>query len=480
MAMPRQAGPDWKVAEIQGLYGPFTFSERLLQKIWLRAEFDTAHAMIADGRPLRVLHPGSWNLLGGPDFRGARLRLDDQDVVGDVELHLHAGDWATHAHSADRAYDGVVLHVVLFPPVSGEQARRADQSPIPTLVLLPLLLHDLEEYAAEDAVEALACRTDWRATEELARLPAGEVRAVLQTEAERRWRQKALFARRRVERLGWSEACHQTALEILGYRFNRVPMLKIAVRAPLPAWVGRPVDIEALLSADTAPWSLQGGRPANHPRVRLRQYATWAGAVPDWPGRLAQLAEGIPALPGDCVGGPTPLVRRQLGLTALRARLAKEITSGAVGGTRFDNLVCDGFLPLLAARAERSFFPQWFHWFAGDLPARLIVVLRSLGVFQGRAQPACHGFAQGLLGWMLARESPPVPPGGRRPEVPGEPCRPDPGAHGALSGQQVRQENGDERSQNDRGELGGAGDSHRALQRTGVRGLQEDAKQHEI
>ncbi len=38
------------------------------------------------------------------------------------------------------------------------------------MVLLPLLLHDLEEYAAEDAIESLASRTDWQAAEELASL----------------------------------------------------------------------------------------------------------------------------------------------------------------------------------------------------------------------------------------------------------------------------------------------------------------------
>jgi hypothetical protein len=55
--------PDLAVAEIQGLYGPFTFTERLLQKIWLRGEFDAAHAIAEDGRTLRILSPGRWNLL---------------------------------------------------------------------------------------------------------------------------------------------------------------------------------------------------------------------------------------------------------------------------------------------------------------------------------------------------------------------------------------------------------------------------------
>jgi len=400
-----QPGQDWKVAEIQGLYGPFTFSERLLQKIWLRGEYDASQAAAADDRPLRVLHPGRWNLLGGPDFRGARLRLGDEELTGDVELHLHAGDWAAHAHAADRAYDAVVLHVVLFPPAPGERARRADGSDIPTLVLLPLLLHDLEEYAAEDAVETLASRTDWRTTEELARLPAAEVRSMLHAQAEQRWRQKMRFAQRRVERLGWTGACHHAALEILGYRFNRTPMLKIAGRAPLSAWAEGTADAGALFAAEASAWSLQGVRPANHPRVRLGQYASWARANPEWPETLAKLAVGFPVLPGEGGAESTTTVRRRLGLPALRVCLAKEITAGAVGGTRIDNLVCDGFLPLLAARMEQNLFPLWFHWFAGDLPPRLIVVLRSLGVFTRCAQPACHGLAQGLLGWMLVQEA---------------------------------------------------------------------------
>jgi hypothetical protein len=404
MATREQPKQELVVAEIQGLYGPFTFTERLLQKIWLRGEFDAMRAVAEDGRPLRIVHPGRWNLLGGPDFQQARLQLGGADLTGDVELHLHTGDWAAHAHAVDCAYAEVVLHVVLFPPVPGEQARRADGRPIPTLVLLPLLLHDLEEYAAEEAVEMLANRPDWRAVEELARLPGAEVRAVLLAQAEERWRQKVRFARRRVARLGWTAACHHAALEILGYRFNRVPMLKTAARAPLAEWMGGAVDVASLFAAAAGSWTLQGVRPANHPRVRLAQYATWTQARPDWPDRLARLGDELTARPVHG-GWPTSIVRRQLGFRKLRTRLATEIVADAVGGTRLDNLVCDGFLPLLAATIDRELFPLWFHWLVGDLSPRLHGVLKSLAVFDGHAQPACHGLAQGLLGWMLARES---------------------------------------------------------------------------
>jgi Protein of unknown function (DUF2851) len=397
--------PDLAVAEIQGLYGPFTFTERLLQKIWLRGEFDATQARIEDGRSVRIFSPGRWNLLGGPDFRQARLQLGGQEITGDVELHLHAGDWAAHAHAADDAYDRVVLHVVLFPPAAYEQARRTDGSPIPTLVLLPLLLHDLEEYAAEEAVETLARRTDWRAAEELSRLPVAEVTTLLRAQAEERWRQKVRFARRRVERLGWMEACHHTVLEILGYRFNRTPMLKTAARAPLAEWVAGRTDVGQLFAAEAGSWSMQGVRPANHPYLRLGQYAAWCRAQPDWPDQLVGLAASLPNLARENPNQPTAVVRRNARLSALRARLAREIATEAVGGTRFDNLVCDGFLPLLAAKEQGILYPLWFHWLAGDLPPSLGAILRSLAICDGRAQPVCHGVAQGLLGWMLAREA---------------------------------------------------------------------------
>ncbi len=411
---------DWTVAEIQGLYGPFTFSERLLQKIWLRGEFDTMRAALEDGRAVRVIHPGRWNLLGGPDFRDARLALGGLERTGDVELHLHAEDWLEHEHEADPAYARVILHVVLFPPGGGCRPCRIDGQPLPTLVLLPLLLHDLEEYAADDAVELLANRTDWTAIEQLAGLPADQMRNLLHETAGKRWTQKVDFARRRVDRLGWPGACHHAALEILGYRFNRVPMLRTAVRAPLESWATGAADVGALFAAESS-WSVQGVRPANHPRERLRQYRAWVLARPDWPVRLVVRAARHPH-PG--AGAGTPCLRKACGLHALRSLLAESISAGAICGTRFDNLVCDGFLPLLAARTRRNFFPLWHHWFAGDVPPRIRDGLKALAVFDGRSQPACHGLVQGLLGWLLARER-------EREAAAGAAAPRPPGAHAA-------------------------------------------------
>jgi hypothetical protein len=392
------------VAEIQGLYGAFSFPEKLLQKIWLRGNFDRVRATTTAGRRVRVLHPGKWNLLGGPDFRGARLQFDDGPVVtGDVELHLRASDWDAHRHRGDPAYNDVVLHVVLFPPEAGRMTRGAGGRDIPVLALLPLLHHDLEEFAVDEAVEALSHRAASRIPDELGTLPPEDLLALLRRHAGVRWQQKVRFARLRLQRLGWEAACHQTALEILGYRFNRAPMLRLAGEWPLERWTGAAMGAEELFASEAEGWSLQGVRPANHPRVRLRQYAAWTAARPDWPRQLAALATALPCIQSFVT---TREVRHRHHLGELRDRLGIEVVAGAIGGTRLDNLICDGFLPLMAARTETGGLdPVWFHWYCGDLPPLVTGGLRQLGVFDRRTQPACHGVAQGLLGWLLETEA---------------------------------------------------------------------------
>ncbi len=64
------------VEEIQGLYGPFTFSEMLFQKIWAEGAFDQTQLMTGDGQIVRIRNAGRWNKLAGPDFMQARIRFD--------------------------------------------------------------------------------------------------------------------------------------------------------------------------------------------------------------------------------------------------------------------------------------------------------------------------------------------------------------------------------------------------------------------
>ena len=397
------ATPSNHVAEIQGLYGPFTIAERVVQKIWLRGDFDCTRLALADGRPLEIRTSGTWNLLGGPDFHGAQLVIAGANVTGDVEVHFHLADWRAHRHQANRAYANVALHVVLFPPGPDERpAVRGDGREIPMLVLLPLLHRDLEEYASDDALESITARDKWEYFAELAAQPMAGRLQLLRQKADERWQQKVRFAKMRIERVGWIAAAHGTALEILGYRHNRAAMLTVATKYPLPAWIDG-LDPAQLYETSGALWQTQGVRPANHPRTRLCQYQAWVAARPDWPGRLRQMAQSLPG--GGPETWPTTLARRTLDLKKWRVTFARDLTGGAVSGSRLDNLVCDGFLPLIAAESGCDPGAVWFHWFLGDVPDQVKKALPKLGIAGRGAEPYCHGWAQGLLGWILDREA---------------------------------------------------------------------------
>lgn len=413
MNTPGLGGPPAVVAEIQGLYGPFSFPEKLLQQIWSRREFDIARARTNDGRLLEVLHPGRWNLLGGPDFKAARLRLGGEMLAGDVEVHLRVQDWASHGHARDAAYREVVLHVVLFP-TDEEWTPGFLDARIPVLVLLPLLHHDLEEFATDEAIERLSNHPLARAHRELACLPPEALSAELFRQAARRWRQKVRYATVRLQKLGWEQACHHAALEILGYRFNRSPMLAVASAFPLSRWRAENPDVvaEEAYAFGAGRWSVQGVRPANQPRRRLRQYASWVRQVPQWPARLESSLSSLPQSPSD--GSPgAAIVRRAGNLSSWREGLAQTVAGGAVSGPRWDTLLCDGFLPLIAARAaaagdlsvDHVLQRVWAAWYPGDCPASFSQLLRELGVVRAPAEPLSNGSVQGLLGWLLQQDA---------------------------------------------------------------------------
>ena len=403
------------VAEMAGLHGAFSFPEHLLQRIWQRGDFDQKDLRLRDGRQLTLRFRGRWNRLAGPDFSGAELIVGDgeerQLVRGAVEVHLRAVDWDRHGHATDPAYDAVVLHVVLFPSMR-EWTMGAGGRRIPILELLPLLERDLESYAEEAAVEAIAGRPYSHLREVLAGVAPEKIQEEVQKHAARRWLAKVHLARARIERLGWAEACHHATLEVLGYRPNRAPMLAVAEAWGLALWRAGDVEVETIFLTQADEWRVNGVRPANHPRVRLGQYARWVGACPEWPEALDQLGRSWQTA-ADGVGSARAR-RKNLELKAKRAELAREICGGALSGTRLDTWVCDAALPLLAARAMAAgegdrtaiYAAYWLEWYPGDAPAELLRLARDYELGGQAGEPVGQGSLQGLLGWLTVLTKP--------------------------------------------------------------------------
>jgi hypothetical protein len=88
-------------------------SEDFLHYIWRSRNFDGHELMTTNGIPIEIIHPGTHNTHAGPDFVQAQVRIGDIRWAGNVEIHLQASQWAQHRHQHDKAYNNVVLHVVL-------------------------------------------------------------------------------------------------------------------------------------------------------------------------------------------------------------------------------------------------------------------------------------------------------------------------------------------------------------------------------
>lgn len=385
------------VEEIQGPYGPLTIPETLLQKIWLRRDYDGTALTLSDGRKLSIIEAGSWNLQEGPDFRNAVIDLAGQRLVGDVEIHFYATDWQAHNHGEDPQFRNVILHVTLFP--ANSSIDRGDGYPLPNLALLPYLNTDLESYANDEALLTLEKRDALDLIKPLLQHNTQQRRDLIREKAHQRYRQKLEVARERHRQLGWEEACHQACMEALGYRRNRDTMLKLAKMHPLQQLASEvrsdPLHTaEQLLNQASGHWKLAGLRPANHPHQRLKQYCLLVSKQAHWPRQLGTLLSGL-NLP--CVEASTQVYRRHSDLSRFRKRTKDEVLCGTIGGTRLNTLLGDALLPLWAADTGRDAFGPWFHGFPGDYPEVLGGFLKQAGIVEGKQWPMSHGWVQGAL-----------------------------------------------------------------------------------
>ena len=106
--------------------------EKLLQAVWQHQRIQRDRLKTADGRSLRVLHPGFASAEGGPDFRGAVLQCENEPpVTGDVEIDLQTSGWRAHGHDRNSNFKNVILHVVWQETQSPRSKAQSQPSVFP-------------------------------------------------------------------------------------------------------------------------------------------------------------------------------------------------------------------------------------------------------------------------------------------------------------------------------------------------------------
>lgn len=286
---------------------PITITERLVQAIWYDQRLQPERLTTTDGRPLRIIFPGCWNVEPGPDFRHAIVQFGDEpERKGDVEIHLRAADWHQHRHDVDPLYNDVILHVVLWEAGSEVEIRTRAGLTVPQLVLQAHLaapletLHDeldLENYPHNVRPHGGGC------IPVMSRLVSAQIRSLLDSAGDERFASKTQRFLRWIHRAGAEQAFYEGWMEALGYKANKAAFRLLARRLPLAAlnehrsvlapllfgvagflpttatsdpyvkrlwngwWKLRSDFAERVLS-ETA-WRRSGIRPLNHPHRRL-------------------------------------------------------------------------------------------------------------------------------------------------------------------------------------------------------------------
>jgi len=212
--------------------------ERLVRCFWFDQNFRTDELRVEDGRKLRVLSPGWWNLEAGPDFRNAVIRLANEATCkGDVELHVDASAWKAHGHHRDPAYNSVILHVALRNDTGDQAVAAADGHLVPQFILEPYLAGNLTELVEELNPD------DYPAASSSSAGPCNEV--IRRKAADGRWLgtffdyagdQRALSRMRRWERLaktvGVETAIQCGVMEALGFKKNKSQFALLARLLP--------------------------------------------------------------------------------------------------------------------------------------------------------------------------------------------------------------------------------------------------------
>ena len=312
--------------------------ERLLQAIWHHQRLQRDRLQTADGKSVRVLHPGFASVEGGPDFRGAVIQIGDAaPCSGDVEIDLRVGGWRAHGHDRNPNFKNVLLHVVW------DDARPMPNAPpvLPLSHSLDAPLGELGLWLENESPRVLPENLRGQCCAVLRELDETRQGRILDAAARVRFQAKAEQFRARARHAGWEQALWEGMFRALGYKHNVWPMQNLAelrprwLRGADPAFAlqARLLGISGLLPAELtraqkstdgylrrvwdcwwrerdefsdcilprAVWKFHGLRPANHPQRRLALAAHWLAdkhlisKIEKW--SVAEISDGRAALP---------------------------------------------------------------------------------------------------------------------------------------------------------------------------------------
>lgn len=182
-----------------------------------------------DGKSLQVINPGRLNVDSGPDFFNAKIDIDGEAWVGNVEIHVKASDWYRHHHDEDPAYDSVILHVV------GVNDRTVTIERLNRRVLPQVEIPCTPDYQARYAALTTGCRTTLPCASVIKSLSSLAIADILGSLGMERLLEKVdrIYSLLDAYSGDWEEVTYIVLARALGFGVNSEPFERLARSAPL-------------------------------------------------------------------------------------------------------------------------------------------------------------------------------------------------------------------------------------------------------
>ncbi|HUZ07197.1 MAG TPA: DUF2851 family protein, partial [Candidatus Paceibacterota bacterium] len=292
-------------------------AERLLQAVWQHQRLRRDRLKTADGKAVRVIHPGFASVEGGPDFCDAVLQIGDEPPrSGDVEIDLRASGWRTHGHDRNKDFQNVLLHVVWENEVQSPKSNaQSFPAVLPLKNVLDAPLSGLSLSLENESLRSLPENLRGKCSAPLRELDETKLAELLRQAARVRFENKAAAILARAKNAGWEQALWENLFRALGYKHNVWPMQNLAeTKLRFSSGANSTFELQSRLlgvggllpdeltraqkSTDTylrrawdfwwrdrdefencslprAAWKFHGLRPANHPQRRLALASHW-------------------------------------------------------------------------------------------------------------------------------------------------------------------------------------------------------------
>lgn len=181
-----------------------------------------------DGRTLEVLNPGLQNHDSGPDFLGAKIKIEGIVWVGNVEIHIKSSDWYYHHHDTNPQYNNVVLHIArdIDRDIVNQEGMTVPQMELP-----------VPDYILDNYNELLTAYTDPRCKHVLSSIPKIVVHNWMTALEIERLEMRSHQIMERLKRCenDWENVCMITLMRNFGFGINGDGFEKLAYSLPMQA-----------------------------------------------------------------------------------------------------------------------------------------------------------------------------------------------------------------------------------------------------